>query len=111
DRAGGGGGELVARDRDRVPRRKILVVGRLIVRDERIGVVVSAVEEKAHDRPVARGGLRRGRPDRSEVERERTGYPRHGHERSGLEELASGRTHGFAPLFLHQIFWRRQREE
>ncbi len=46
DRAGGGGGELIARDRDRVPRRKVLVVGRLVVRNERIGVVVSAVEEK-----------------------------------------------------------------
>src|SRR6266487_3613387 len=99
DRAGGGGGELIACDRDRVPRRKVLVVGRLVVRNERIGLVVSTVEEKAHDRPVARGGLRRGGADRGEIERERTGHPGHGHERSGLEEMASGRTHGLLPYF------------
>src|SRR2546422_11239804 len=79
-RAGGGGGEVAARDRDGVPGRKVLVVGRLVVRNERIGLVVPAVEEKANDRPVARGGLRRGSADRGGVERERTGHPRHGHE-------------------------------
>src|SRR5438876_6450804 len=99
DRAGGGGGELVARDRDRVPRREVLVVGRLVVRNERIGLVVSAVEEETHEGSVTRGGLSRGGADRGEVECERTGHPGHGHERSGLEELASGRTHGLLPYF------------